>query len=124
MDMQTTPIASVISPDLVNRCLGRLELVDRILRAFDGQVERDLHSLRQALVQNDLKQVASIAHRMKGAAANCSMTAMANTAATIEQQARQERPDQLFDLLSDLDRQLDEFRLACERELTAGSGLR
>ena len=77
-----------------------------------------------ALGQQDLKQVASIAHRMKGAAANCSMTAMANTAARIEQQARDEQAEQLLELLSDLDRQLDEFRLACERELTAGSSLR
>ena len=45
---------------LVNRCMGNLDFVDRVLMRINEQMPVDLLELEQALVQQDSQQVASL----------------------------------------------------------------
>ena len=62
--------------DLFRRCLGNLDLVERVLQAFENHFEKDLDELEAALKSASLTAVGQIAHRMKGASSNVAATAL------------------------------------------------
>ena len=53
--------------DLLGRCLGRLDIVERILQTFHRTIRADLEKLEAAVRASDAEEIAHIAHRMKGA---------------------------------------------------------
>jgi HPt (histidine-containing phosphotransfer) domain-containing protein len=56
--------------DLISRCMGNLDFVERILTIFQTRCEADLEELEAAIKAADFAQVQRIAHRLKGACAN------------------------------------------------------
>jgi HPt (histidine-containing phosphotransfer) domain-containing protein len=74
--------------DLFQRCLGNLDLVQRVLDAFEGNFENDLDELEAALKATSLTAAAQIAHRMKGASSNVGATVLARELASMEDLAR------------------------------------
>ena len=65
-------IAPVIDLDALKaRCLGNLELVDRVLAKFTGQVDADLDELDQAIHDRNPAKAAQLAHRIKGMCRQC-----------------------------------------------------
>ncbi|MFV2066916.1 MAG: Hpt domain-containing protein [Pirellulales bacterium] len=65
-----TPSCVVDVDELLARCLGNLEFAERILAIFQDRCSTDLDDLEQAIEAEDLKRVAGITHRLKGACAN------------------------------------------------------
>jgi HPt (histidine-containing phosphotransfer) domain-containing protein len=62
---QAPPPADV--KDLLDRCLGKIEIAERILRTFQRTLDEDLQQLEQSLLAADVRQTIQIAHRIKGA---------------------------------------------------------
>ncbi|HEY4761142.1 MAG TPA: Hpt domain-containing protein [Thermoguttaceae bacterium] len=69
---------------LVNRCMGNLDFVDRVLMKFHERLPLDLEELEQALAGQDAQLVQRLAHRIKGTAANTSAKGLQHIAQEIE----------------------------------------
>jgi len=81
--------------DLKARCLGNLDLVERVLVKFAGQLEQDLDEMEQAIRVGDAAQAAQLAHRIKGIAASVAARSLFGTAATAEEHALENEIDVL-----------------------------
>lgn len=102
------------------RCLGNIDLVERVLSKFTGQLDQDLDALEDAIRTSNAEQAAHVAHRIKGIAASVSAHSLFTNAANAEQRALDqnvaELPDQLNLLRRDRSRLAEYVRLA-ERQL-------
>lgn len=74
--------------ELIERCLGSIEFVDRILQKFHEHFEGELESLELCVGAQDAEGIVQVAHRMKGAAANAAAPALRERAAEIERLGR------------------------------------
>lgn len=82
-------ISGIINVDeLLARCLGNVDIAERILAKFQISVGLDLEELERGLDQQDAGAIAQVAHRIKGASANISAPALYELAAEIEQLGR------------------------------------
>jgi HPt (histidine-containing phosphotransfer) domain-containing protein len=93
--------------DLFQRCLGNLDLVERVLQSFEGNFEKDLDELEAALKARSLTSAAQIAHRMKGASSNVAATSLARELASMEELARN---DQTTEAVARMGRLRDEWQ--------------
>lgn len=69
------------------RCLGSMELVERVLSKFTGQLDQDLDELERAIAAGDSTLAAQLAHRIKGIAASVSARSLFDNASTAEEAA-------------------------------------
>lgn len=67
---------------------GEDSLIDELLGIFESTTPELLASLEVSIRQQEAARTQSIAHRLKGAAANIGARAMAQTCSEIEQQAK------------------------------------
>ena len=79
---------SAVSEELLARCVGRLDLVQRVLDAYTSQMEEDIPQLLSELEVGNSSGAARIAHRIKGASANAAVETLRNDAEEIERLAR------------------------------------
>ncbi len=91
--------------DLKARCLGNMDLVERVLAKFTGQLDRDLEDLEGAVRAGDSPLAAQLAHRIKGIAASVAARSLFDNAASTEECALEneltELPEQLHRLQND-----------------------
>ena len=80
---------STVSEELLARCVGRLDLVQRVLDAYVTQMEEDIPQLLSELEAGNSSDVARIAHRIKGASANAAVDTLRRDAEEIERLARE-----------------------------------
>ena len=73
-----------VPDELMARCMGRIERVQRVLDLFVAQVEDDLARLESELQAGNPQEMAKIAHRIKGASANAAVESIRLDAETIE----------------------------------------
>ena len=97
----------VISDDLMARCMGRLDLVERVLKAFVCQVGEDICVLQSELSAGNSVEVARIAHRIKGSSANAAIEPIRKHAAAIEEFAR---ADRRYDVADCCEQLLEDWR--------------
>ena len=67
--------------DLKARCLGNMDLVERVLTKFAGQLDRDLEDLEGGGTGRRLSLAAQLAHRIKGIAASVAARSLFDNAA-------------------------------------------
>ena len=79
--------------DLLGRCLGRLDIVQRILEKFQGVLRGDLQELEDAVHCADADAIAHIAHRMKGASLSVAAHDLKQYAQNIEDSAISKKLD-------------------------------
>jgi HPt (histidine-containing phosphotransfer) domain-containing protein len=85
----STPNASPIDlQELLDRCMGNIDLAQRVLSKLQSQFEADLVELERALTEKNGKIAASAAHRLNGAASNIAAHDLQRCAAQIENSAR------------------------------------
>lgn len=77
--------------DLDKRCLGNVELMERVLAAFTSGAESDLSVLKNSILEEDRILTAKTAHRIKGSASNAAAYRMSELASQIEQDAKDEK---------------------------------
>ena len=98
-EMTTTQfdaLAKVINvDDLMSRCMGNLDFVERILTIFQSRCEADVVELEEAIQSADLPRVQRIAHRLKGACANAGATNLSQRASELWSAANKEFTDVL-----------------------------
>lgn len=93
---QFDALAKVINvDDLMERCMGNLDFVERILTIFQSRCEEDLASLEDAIRAVDLPRVQQIAHRLKGACANAGANNLSARASELWTAANKEFTDVL-----------------------------
>ena len=69
---------------LLQRCLGNRELPKKLLTKFHARLPDELTQIASAVAAGDCALVSSLAHRLKGAAANLSAERMCEAAAELE----------------------------------------
>lgn len=98
------PVLPALDPqELLARCLGNLDFVERVLAKFESRFDADLEALAAAVRSDDSDQITLIAHRIKGASANVAAHGLRQKAAGIEQLARQQA-------LTEIPAQLEQLR--------------
>ena len=95
---------SAVSEELLARCVGRLDLVQRVLDAYTTQMEEDIPRLLSELEEGNSSDVARIAHRIKGASANAAVETLRRDAEEIERLARAAQLQQASSRISQLQR--------------------
>ena len=92
--------ADVIDLDsLAARCLGNVQLVERILNKFTAQLEVELETLEKALEARDAEAFRAIAHRLKGMSANVEAWPLHRCAQEAEERAGSDDLEELADQL-------------------------
>jgi HPt (histidine-containing phosphotransfer) domain-containing protein len=94
--------APVDIDDLLGRCLGRIELAERILRTFQTSLDSDLKKLEAAVSAFDATEIAHLAHRIKGASLAVSAHKLTECAKSIELSASARRLDEIPEYLAKL----------------------
>lgn len=73
---------------LCERCMGNLDLVERVLDKFEQRLPEELAELERVLELADTAKIALVAHRIKGNSSNISATGLQRVAAEIEDLGR------------------------------------
>jgi HPt (histidine-containing phosphotransfer) domain-containing protein len=97
--------------DLMNRCMGSIDFATRILGALATGCGSDMDELQQAVVDGDSDHVAEVAHRLKGALANCGARGLSQQADQICHAAQRCAPEQLQRQISEFREKWDRFAL-------------
>ena len=71
------------------RCCGNMRVLSLVLDEFERQAGRAVDEIQRALAEGTVKEVARVAHGIKGAAANISASGAAESARRLEQLAKQ-----------------------------------
>jgi HPt (histidine-containing phosphotransfer) domain-containing protein len=80
---------------LLNRCMGSIDLVHRVLDKFQQRLPEELEAMEKALELGDTEQVGRIAHRVRGSSATVSAERIMQAATEIESASREGRPAEL-----------------------------
>jgi HPt (histidine-containing phosphotransfer) domain-containing protein len=94
--------------ELLSRCMGRVDLLEKLLANFDGYLTPQVSELEQAVQLQDAELVRRIAHRLKGAALTVSARALSQSAERLEARMLSTSSDRSTDCL-------DEVLWECER---------
>lgn len=100
--------------DLLNRCLGRMSIAERILQRFQTAIDEEVNRLKQSLQAADFQELTQVAHRIKGAALAVSAYELSEIASKIERFAKAQNPQELpllTDQLQDSCRAIREYLL-------------
>jgi HPt (histidine-containing phosphotransfer) domain-containing protein len=71
---------AIDTDDLMSRCFGNLDFVNRILNILKERCDAEIADLEQAARDLDVERVYSISHRLKGALANASASELSAVA--------------------------------------------
>jgi HPt (histidine-containing phosphotransfer) domain-containing protein len=93
---------------LMNRCMGNIDLVRRVLGKFQQRLPAELAELEGAWKLDDLEQVARVAHRVRGSSATVSAEGLARAASAIEEAGRGGRAAKIPEYI-------EQFRHECQR---------
>jgi len=102
---------------LCHRCMGNIELAERVLGKFQERLPDDMAGLEESLRQGDTAKAAVIAHRIKGSAASVSADGLSEIAAQIEELSRIGRA-------ADIPPRLERLHGEWQRHLDRASALR
>jgi CheY-like chemotaxis protein/HPt (histidine-containing phosphotransfer) domain-containing protein len=76
--------AGIDFPSLLHRCMGKQDLVRRLIQRFLVQAAADLQELETAIRDQDAARLRLVAHRLKGSSANVSAEAVRENASRLE----------------------------------------
>jgi Amt family ammonium transporter len=83
-----SPAPAIDVPSLLDRCMGNLTFLEKMLTKFQEQSAATLTQLTTSLASRDPESTARAAHALKGAAANLSAPRVTEIAAQLEHLAR------------------------------------
>jgi signal transduction histidine kinase/CheY-like chemotaxis protein/HPt (histidine-containing phosphotransfer) domain-containing protein len=73
---------------LLKRCLGKRDLAEKLVSKLHSRLARDVEEIETAVSTGDAVQLAALAHRLKGAAANLSAEPLCRVAGHLESLGR------------------------------------
>jgi HPt (histidine-containing phosphotransfer) domain-containing protein len=80
---------------LLERCLGRIDLAERILQRFQTCLADDVKQLEAAVLTTNTEEIAHLAHRIKGASLAVSAYELTDCAKSLELSATAQRLDDI-----------------------------
>ncbi len=95
--------------DLLHRCLGRIDLAERILQTFQCALEVDVRQLEEAVLATNTDEIAHVAHRIKGASLAVSAYELTDCAQCIERSATARRMEEIPVYLAKLKKESSRF---------------
>lgn len=95
---------------LVRRCMGRIELAERLLKSFETRFPDDLAKIEECLFSEDANGLSRLVHQLKGAAANISAPELYANLARMEQAVRSVQPAVAHDCLQEIHQSWDRFQ--------------
>jgi two-component system, sensor histidine kinase and response regulator len=96
--------------ELVRRCMGRIELAERLLASFDSRVPAELAEIERCLEAGDAASATRLAHQLKGASANVSAGGLHSATSQMEESARSGDLEDAASRLNDVRQAWDEFQ--------------
>jgi len=94
-ELSTQESAPIDVRELLDRCMGNIDLAERVLAKLQSQFQQDIAELELALSEKNGKLIAGIAHRLKGSSSNVAAHDLQKCAAEIEDLARKEILDDM-----------------------------
>jgi len=94
---------------LRRRCLGREELVERLLASFERRFPLELAELERSFFEGDSNKLVLTAHQLKGAAANISALRLQQLLGQIESAARRDERETVAELSAQLQGEWEMF---------------
>jgi CheY-like chemotaxis protein len=82
---QIAAAAPLDVPSLLDRCMGNIDFLKRLLDKFRSRVGEDIERLSQAVEAQNTQETARLAHSLKGSAANVSAITLTRLALELEQ---------------------------------------
>jgi HPt (histidine-containing phosphotransfer) domain-containing protein len=95
---------------LIDRCLGNIDLVERLLNKLQTCIPQDIEKVEKAFALQDAGQVASIAHRLKGATANVAARGLNRLAEEIENLGKSGTLQEMPSLIEQLHQEWERFK--------------
>ena len=89
-------------PSLLERCLNKPEVAERLLGKFATSAQERVEELRSAAEARDATRLGGVAHALKGAAGNMSAQRVQAAAAEVERLARENKIDEALVALDPL----------------------
>lgn len=83
-----------VPDELLARCVGRTELVQRVVNSFLQQLDQDIPELAGTLDDGNTEDARKVAHRIKGASANVAAEDIRAAAEELEHLASQQQLDE------------------------------
>lgn len=108
---------AVVFDELLSRCRRDTDFAMRVLHKFALRITTDKAQLALALAAHDVKIVQSVAHSLKGAAANVGARRLSQLAGSLETQLRADSLLSIDQLLTDLINEVDRVRGWIENKL-------
>ncbi len=106
--------------ELLARCMGNIDFAARLVAKFQDRCEEDLSRLDRAILVGDVEEAATIAHRIKGAAASVAAHPLHACSAEIERWGRAGRLTDIVERVEQLHREWSRFiNQASTLDLTA-----
>ena len=94
---------------LRRRCMGRLDLVDRLLASFESRFPIELLEIEQSLAAEDMPRLLQLVHQLKGASANISAPGLNHIIQSMEAAARANQLATVADHLTQLQSEWERF---------------
>ena len=94
---------------LRRRCMGRLDLVDRLLASFESRFPIELLEIEQSLASEDMPRLLQLVHQLKGASANISAPGLNRIIQKMEAAARANQLATVADHLTQLQSEWERF---------------
>lgn len=101
----TTNEPAINFPELLERVENDQDLLNDLLQMFRDEFPRQRQILEAAVQSEDMKQIYTAGHTIKGILANLAMTRAARAAARIEQAGRDENASELTMAMMKLDQE-------------------
>jgi len=98
--------------DVANKMQLPVEFLDELLESFFSESQDEITSLQKATEINDFKEMANIAHSIKGASANLQLTEITNIAKDIETNAKDEKTYDYMHNAAQLNILINEYKKA------------
>ena len=95
---------------VLERCLGKEELAERVLKKFSTQLEDDNGVLLNAVEENNAEEIRHVAHRLKGASSNLGIMGIYEIVCDLEESANKSNPAAAHGLIKQLEDAAAQFR--------------
>ncbi len=119
---QTTADALPVDLDaLLTRCGGNEALASKLVAKFCARLESELTELIKAFTAGDAVELASLAHRLKGAAATLSAEPLRALVSDLEQLAKQEKLSNAAQFVENIKREAARLKDYVTYELKAAA---
>jgi HPt (histidine-containing phosphotransfer) domain-containing protein len=105
---------------LKRRCMGRIELVERLLMSFEDRFPVELAQIEESLGASDVSRFVRLAHQLKGAAANISAPGLRVTLEQLEDTGRAGQMDEVGPCLANVRSEWSRFQSYLAASHTGG----